>query len=125
MFTKCAFLAFGVYAPLCFCLYFGEKNGGNYKDDPNLITKQMNRYVKEHYPPNNSLAVTMQLLRRHNQKDCIKAMEKWWEEIKYNSKRDQLSFNYIAWKQNLKFNYIEGDARNNEFFSVSIHTGKK
>ena len=53
-------------------------------------------------------------------------MESWWEEVKYNSKRDQLSFNYIAWLHNLKFNYIEGDLRNNEFFTHSSgHIGKK
>ena len=52
-------------------------------------------------------------------------MEKWWNEVKYNSKRDQLSFNYVAWKQNLKFNYIDGDLRNNEFFDHIGHTGKK
>ena len=52
-------------------------------------------------------------------------MESWWEEVKYNSKRDQLSFNYVAWLHNLKFNYIEGDLRNNEFFTHSSHTGKK
>jgi hypothetical protein len=85
----------------------------------------MEHYIQEKYPQNNSLAVTMQLLRRHNKKDCIKAMEQWWQEIKYNSKRDQLSFNYIAWKTNLKFNYIQGDSRNNEYFiNVGKHKGK-
>ena len=52
-------------------------------------------------------------------------METWWNEIKYNSKRDQLSFNYIAWKNNLKFNYIEADARDNKyFFNHGPHAGK-
>ena len=55
----------------------------------------------------------------------MKVMEDWWIEIKYGSRRDQLSFNYVAWKQNLKFNYIDGDIRNNEFFSITKHTGKK
>ena len=36
-------------------LYFGEKNGGNYKDDPNLIIKQMDKYLHKGYPKNNGL----------------------------------------------------------------------
>ena len=53
-------------------------------------------------------------------------MESWWEEIKYNSKRDQLSFNYVAWKNGLKYNSIPGDIRNNSFFKQNgKHQGKK
>jgi len=81
----------------------------------------MNRYIAESYPTNKSLAVTMQLLRRHNEVDCIKAMERWWQEIKYNSKRDQLSFNYTMWKTEMTFNYFAGDSRDNKYF---LNTGK-
>ena len=31
--------------------------------------------------------------------------------LKHGSKRDQLSFNYVAWKTNLEFNHIIGDVR--------------
>ena len=102
-----------------------ERGLKNYKDNPFLIKSQMERYVKEGYPPNNGLVVQMEVLRRHNEKDVINAMENHWSELKYNSKREQLSFNYIAWKTNLKFNYIQGDSRNNEYFiNVGKHKGK-
>ena len=53
-------------------------------------------------------------------------MEDWWTEIKYGSRRDQLSFNYIAWKNNFKFNYLEGDSRKNEYFlQTGPHQKKK
>ena len=99
----------------------------NYKDNPYVIEKQMNRYVDEGFPKNNGLITGMVILRRHNEKDCIRVMEDWWTEIKYGSKRDQLSFNYCAWKNNLKFNYMKGDSRNNQYFyrSTSAHIGKK
>ena len=42
-------------------------------------------------------------------------MEKWWEELKYGSKRDQLSFDYAAWKTQLKFNYFNGDIRSDGY----------
>ena len=99
----------------------------NYKDNPFVIEKQMNRYIDEGFPKNNGLITGMVILRRHNEADCIQTMEDWWTEIKYNSKRDQLSFNYSAWKNNLNFNYMEGDSRNNQYFyrSTNAHIGKK
>ena len=33
-------------------------------------------------------------------------MEKWWNQIKNFSKRDQLSFNYVVWKTGIKIKYI-------------------
>ena len=99
----------------------------NYKDNPFVIEKQMNRYASLGFPKGKGLITGMVILRRHNEKDCIETMEDWWTEIKYNSKRDQLSFNYCAWKNNLKFNYMEGDSRDNEYFlrSTNAHIGKK
>jgi len=104
-----------------------ERGKLNWKDDPNVITNQMDRYKKDGYPENNGLITGMVILRRHNEKDCIETMEDWWTEIKYNSKRDQLSFNYVAWRNNLKFNYIDGDSRNNKYFirDTKPHKGKK
>tara|TARA_E500000331_G_C17248677_1_gene710165 strand:+ start:730 stop:1428 length:699 start_codon:yes stop_codon:yes gene_type:complete len=98
-----------------------------YKDNPNIIEKQMQKYESKGFPKNNGLITGMVILRRHNEVDCIQAMEDWWTEIKYNSKRDQLSFNYVAWKNNLKFNYIDGDSRNNKYFirDTKPHKGKK
>ena len=113
----------------------GEKNMNrspergilNYKDNPFVIQKQMERYRMLRYPANDGLITGMVILRRHNEADCIKTMEDWWTEIKYNSKRDQLSFNYCAWKNDLKFNYMDGDSRDNEYFyrDTNPHIGKK
>ena len=99
----------------------------NYKDNPNIIKQQMERYSMVGFPQDNGLITGMVILRRHNEKDCIETMEDWWTEIKYNSKRDQLSFNYCAWKNGLKFNYMDGDSRDNEYFyrSIDAHIGKK
>ena len=102
-----------------------ERGMKNYKDKPEIIQRQIQKYVDEKYPSTNGLIKGGVILRRHNEPDVIESMERWWDEIKYNSKRDQLSFNYIAWKQNLNFNYIDGDIRNNSFFKNINHTGKK
>ena len=37
--------------------------------------------------------------------------------MKYGSRRDQISFNYVAWKHDLKFNYIQEDIDDNEYFN--------
>jgi len=97
-----------------------------YKDNPAIITKQMENYMHAGYPSNNGLITGMVIARRHNQSDCIRVMEDWWNEITYNSKRDQLSFNYCAWKNDLNFKYIPGDSRDNEYFkNLGKHVGKK
>lgn len=122
-----------IYEEASMILQLGEKNVRltpdrgmlNWKDNPNIVQNQMKKYSDDGYPKNNGLIFGGIILRRHNEQDCIDTMEDWWTEIKHNSRRDQLSFNYVAWKQNLKFNYINGDIRNNEFFSITKHTGKK
>jgi hypothetical protein len=92
-----------------------------WKDNPELIVNQMNRYISEGYPKQNGLATNPIIIRNHNSTNVVKNMEDWWLEIKHNSKRDQLSFNYIAWKNNFNFVYLQGDSRKNEYF---LQTGK-
>jgi len=103
-----------------------ERGIKNWKDNPKLITNQVNRYSLEGYPKNNGLATNPIIIRNHHNLDVIKNMEDWWLEIKHNSKRDQLSFNYIAWKNQFNFVYLKGDSRNNEYFiQTGKHKGKK
>lgn len=103
-----------------------ERSIKNWKDNPKLIVDQVNRYALEGYPKQNGLATTPIMIRSHHEEDVIKHNADWWTEIKYNSKRDQLSFNYIAWKNNFNFVYLQGDSRNNEYFiSIGKHIGKK
>lgn len=108
-----------LYEELEYLLRIGKD--GKYKDDPELMKKQVERYRNESYPEHNGLAVTMVIVRRHNEKDVIQTMEDWWEEIKNGSRRDQLSFNYVAWKNNLNFTYIKGDSRKNKWFLHQQH----
>jgi len=109
------------------CLYEEAKyllrigKDGKYKDDPDLMTEQIERYKKEGYPEHNGLAVTMMLIRRHNETDVMQTMEDWWEEIENGSRRDQLSFNYVAWKNKLNFMYMKGDSRRNKWFLHQQH----
>ena len=58
------------------------------------------RYKKENFPDDKGHAECSLIVRKHNCISCINLMENWYYEIKHNSRRDQLSFNYVLWKQN-------------------------
>ena len=98
-----------------------SKGVAAYKDNPKLIKPQMEKYKKEGYPIDNGLVISGVLFRKHNEEDVIKVMEDWWTEIKYHSHICQLSLPYAFWKNDFKWNWIEGDIRNHSYFP---HGGK-
>lgn len=57
---------------------------------------------KNHYPTNRGLNETGILYRNHKQSIIKKFDEFWWACIERYSRRDQLSFNYVLWKLNVK-----------------------
>ncbi len=103
----------------------GNRDSNNWKDNPEIIKTQMDKYIKEKYPPNNGLIVSGVMFRRHNEPDIVKCMEYWWEELKNGSKRDQLSFDYSAWKTNTSFNWINQDIRNDGYVLEIKHNKSK
>ncbi len=64
-----------------------------------IMEEQINSYKKEGFPKHYGLAVMGAIFRKHNDKDVIDLMNAWWEEIIKYSNQDQLSFAYVAWKQ--------------------------
>lgn len=84
---------------------------GNPKETPEILERHKAFLLAEGYPENNGLISGGVLIRKHNEFKVIEAMELWWQMINKLSKRDQLSFNYVAWKQQLKFGYLQGDIR--------------
>ncbi len=93
------------------------------KDDESLINRQIERYRKEGYPENNGLVMTNVLYRRHS--DAVKAFDDlWWNEIENESRRDQLSFNYVAWKSGTPYDSCGLHAYRNRFFRYNSHLNK-
>ncbi len=76
-------------------------------DDRETIQRQVETYTCEEYPANAGLAENCVLLRRHTAK-VREFNEAWWEEIQRGSRRDQVSFNYVAWKCGLKYRCFPG-----------------
>jgi len=87
------------------------------------------RYNMEEFPDNNGLSENCLIVRKHNDLKCINFMKQWFYEIKHYSYRDQLSFNYILWKNNINiakyisktflFEYFEQNPIHLKFFIVS------
>lgn len=90
------------------------------KDNPQVMRDQVNRYRKEGYPYNNGLGETTALIRRHTP-EAIEFCKAWWEELRANSVRDQLSFDYLMWKRGMKYGYIRGNRCRSPYFHWRAH----
>ena len=83
----------------CMCLYFEALRCIEaQKDNRDIITKQIERYYQEGMPRYFGSFACGVLVREHMTDKCIKLMEDWWMEVKEGSKRDQISFPYVLWK---------------------------
>lgn len=68
------------------------------KGDPKTIVNQVVAYYKEGFPKHYGLTQSCIVIRYHNNEDCKRLMESWWQEVKDKSHRDQLSLSYCEWK---------------------------
>lgn len=87
------------------------------KDKAENVKPQMDRYKDEGFPSNYGLLQSNIMLRMHNEEDCIRLMETWSDELMNNSHRDQLSFNYAAWKnEDVSIVYLDKYIYKSEWF---------
>ena len=84
----------GVYAEASKCI-------AKKKDDPNIIRQQMDFYRKEGLPEDTGIFSCGIIIRKHNRLNVEEHCERWWQQLKKWSYRDQLSFNYVLWKYKL------------------------
>lgn len=69
------------------------------KETPEVIRNQLARYRSEGFPEHFGLIEGGVLIRRHNDPEIVALMEAWWHELQSESRRDQISFPYVAWRQ--------------------------
>lgn len=95
------------------------------RDRWDFIQTQISRYKAEGYPENNGLVSSGGLLRRNT--EAVRLFnELWWGEIQRGSRRDQLSFNYVAWKLGMKYSeFGPGDVWSNRWWTYIGHAGKE
>lgn len=80
------------------------------KDNPAVINEQIEKYVKEYGYAIQGLVATGVIVRKHTEKNKI-INAAWWAEVERHSRRDQLSFNYVAHKLGYRyqtFPFLEG-----------------
>jgi len=84
-----------IYDELAACLKFE-------KDDHEIMNEQIDLIRKDGFPENYGLFENNIIYREHHDKDVIKIMKDWWWWVENYSRRDQLSFTYVLWKNNFK-----------------------
>ncbi len=84
------------------CVYDSAKTviGAN-KAPKELVVRQMMKYMEEGYPKHNGMYENGILIRFHMEKECIRLMDDWWEEMCSYTMRDQLSLGYVLWKNHI------------------------
>ena len=91
------------------------------KDDPDTMIRQVRHYVSEGFSGRAAPACGI-LFRRHHNPLLIRAMQEWWQQVNRFSRRDQLSFEYIAERHKLKYLVIDEDIRRNGCFLWNKHS---
>ena len=86
-------------------------------DSEKVINSQINKYLAEGYPKNQGLIASGVLFRDHKDENVIKLMNDWYNEIINYSKRDQLSFNFVSWKNGFEYDECHIYYWNNEYFT--------
>jgi len=112
--------------PMRNCIYEeGKMCIEQQRDKKSIIEEQLSKYVKADYPAQHGLIESNVIIRDHNDAQVIDVMEDWWQEVKKFSRRDQLSFNYVVWKNKSSYAVMTGSARNtNDFFLLKEHAKK-
>ncbi|MDB9783534.1 DUF616 domain-containing protein [Gammaproteobacteria bacterium] len=89
--------------------------------DPEIIDQQIKRYKDQKMPAIHGLINGAIILRNHESKLLPKLMDDWWFEIYNYSIRDQLSFNYVNWKNGECAEYFPEEITNFLYFTFKPH----
>ena len=92
------------------------------KDNKEIIQKVLNYYQSVGYPDNNGLCESTVFIKNIKNPQVTETMQIWFDMVKNFSRRDQLSFNYAAWKTDLKIDYIPIKVWDNPWFYTAKHT---
>lgn len=104
------------------CAYAEAKTVLEYRlDDPDIVASQMAAYRAAGYPDRHGLVATGILFRRNKSPLVASFNEEWWREIVRHSRRDQLSFNYVAWKTGLRYGRLDGNLYSSPCFQWRGH----
>ena len=76
----------------------------NKKADRGELEKQLNEYLKAGYHEKGFITETGCIVRNHHDDKLRKVMDDWWKELSsHGHDRDQMSFDYVCWKNGYDF----------------------
>lgn len=79
-----------------------------------VLDRQVDRYLSERYP--DRILSSTGLFVRRNDARTARFNDAWWLEFNaHRHTRDQMSFDYVAWKQGMTIHYLEGHYRANPY----------
>ena len=91
-------------------------------DSADIINQHIMKLRELNYPENNGLQENNVIYRRHHDSNLKQIMEEWWWWVSNHSKRDQLSFNYVIWKNNFQIHVLKKQfARNTKYGILLPH----
>jgi len=102
-----------VYDEVLACMHYG-------KDDPATMSAQVIRYALDGFPRHAGLCAGGVILRRHTESTRL-LNERWWQEISRGSRRDQLSFNYVARTLDIPYAPFDANLWSGPLFTYRPH----
>ena len=99
----------------------------HFRDKKELFLEQTEKYWLEGMPDNFGSVTCSVLIREHNHPVCQKIMKEWWEQVDRYTKKDQVSFPYILWKNGYTIadvQTVNGDDTFNDTYMIyeRVHT---
>ena len=74
-------------------------------DDVTLLKHVMNRYNQSKLLDKTGIVNAGLIIRKHHTEDCIKLMERWWEEVRDYSHVDNFAFDYAGYMTGVRYLY--------------------
>lgn len=88
------------------------------------VLRQVKHYHKMGMPRHFGLFETNIIIRDNSSVEIMNMMNDWWTEMLNYTKRDQLSFTYVLWKNSKSVDYVYSlgtNSRKSAFFDVIRH----
>ena len=74
-------------------------------DDVSLLKHVMDRYNQSKLLDKTGIVNAGLIIRKHHTEDCIKLMERWWEEVRDYSHVDNFAFDYAGYMTGVRYLY--------------------
>jgi hypothetical protein len=94
------------------------------KDRPEHVKQHLRFLQEQGMPKEYGLADCSVIARKHHDTFCISLMEQWWKEFLLHSRRDQLSFPYVLFKNGLPMKDVTTLGSNrifNDALDIAMH----